>query len=343
MLALDSTDVARLRISNNLVARNRQRGVLVHSRDASIDGNTFDRTEGPAIEMAADGWFWEGPTSANVAITNNRFTEDNNGAEAAGAVSSGIDPEAGAPVHSNVTIANNQFSGSDDAAVALTDVSGVSIADNTFQDFARAVDPTLNPDLAGATIGLTNVQDASTQGNTSLGPRDGTIFCGVGCDPARNSPALNTGFVFAPRPEPVAPPPAADAGAGPAPDAPAATQPIAPPAPAVLEAKLAPPRWRLGRGPSRSTRRTARGTTISFRVAAADRVKLSFARLASGRSIGAGELRVAARPGANAIRFDGRVAGRVLRPGSYTLTITAADALGRTSPPRRVPFTILPG
>jgi hypothetical protein len=72
-------------------------------------------------------------------------------------------------------------------------------------------------------------------------------------------------------------------------------------------------------------------------------VKLSFARLASGRSVGAGELRVAARAGANAIRFDGRVAGRVLRPGSYTLTITAADALGRTSPPRRVPFTILPG
>lgn len=344
MLALDSTDVARLRISNNLFARNRQRGILVHSRDASIDANTFDRTEGPAIYVAADGYFWEGPVSSNVAITNNHFIEDNNGGEAAGVISSGVDPPAAAPVFSNFTIANNQFSGSDNAAVALADVSGINISDNTFEDFGRAPDPAQNPDMAGNTIALANVQDAWTRGNTSIGTPGGTIFCGSGCEPDRNGPALNSGFVFAPRAKPAVPPASSDPGTGAAPDATSAPTKMEPTAaPRVLRARLAPPRWRVGRAGSRSTREAPLGTTISFRLAAAGRVKLAFARMVSGRKVMAGDLRVAAHAGANAIRFYGRLPRRALTPGSYSLTITATDEMGRTSLPKRVPFTILPG
>jgi hypothetical protein len=355
MLALDSSDVSTLRISGNLIARNRARGILVHSRDASIHDNTFDRTEGAAILLAADGYFWEGPLSSNVSITNNRFNEVDNGGMNSGVISSEVDPDPGTPAHSNVTIAGNEFAGSDNAAVSLTDVSHARTTDNQISDVARApVD-----ELASASIGLMNVQDVLTQDNAYLGAGQGTILCGWGCDPQANDASRNTNFTdvsvrrTATRP-PADPTPPASGG-----------RPQGGVVPlAVSEVKMTPARWRLPARPRRG-RRSLSGTVISFRLSRAANAAIALHQRQAGASVGgrcvapaarwrrrpgchrlvaSGTLRLVARAGLNTVRFSGSLpGGRPLGPGAYTLSLTASDAAGTRVTSRPVPFAIVRG
>jgi hypothetical protein len=360
MLALDSSDASTLRVSGNLFARNRARGILVHSRDASIHDNTFDRTEGAAILLAADAYFWEGPLSSNVSITNNRFNEVNNGGMSAGVISSEVDPDPGTPAHSNVTIDGNQFTGSDNAAVSLTDVSQARTTDNQISDVSRApID-----ELASASIGLMNVQDVLTQGNTYLGTGQGTILCGSGCDLQVNDASLNTGFTnLSPREAATQPPaemPTLPGGGG---------QPAQPgqPAPAVLpltmsEVNMTPARWRLPVR-ARRGRQPQSGTAISFRLSRPANATIAVRQQQPGawaggrcvapaarwrrrprchRLVAAGTLTLAARSGLNTVRFAGSLReGRRLGPGAYTLSLTVSDPAGKRVTSKPVSFTIL--
>jgi hypothetical protein len=45
--------------------------------------------------------------------------------------------------------------------------------------------------------------------------------------------------------------------------------------------------------------------------------------------------------GANKIAFNGEVSGRKLTPGSYRASLTATDASGNSSTPKRASFTVL--
>jgi hypothetical protein len=47
------------------------------------------------------------------------------------------------------------------------------------------------------------------------------------------------------------------------------------------------------------------------------------------------------RAGANAVRFNGRVRGRFLRPGRYVAVLRATDAAGNASVPRVVRFRVV--
>jgi hypothetical protein len=47
-----------------------------------------------------------------------------------------------------------------------------------------------------------------------------------------------------------------------------------------------------------------------------------------------------AHPGANLIKFSGRIGTRALKPGRYLATFTATDAAG-TSKPHSLSFTIV--
>jgi hypothetical protein len=49
------------------------------------------------------------------------------------------------------------------------------------------------------------------------------------------------------------------------------------------------------------------------------------------------------RPGTNNTPFSGRIGRRALAPGSYVAVITATNGAGRTSRPREVRFSIMPG
>jgi hypothetical protein len=53
-----------------------------------------------------------------------------------------------------------------------------------------------------------------------------------------------------------------------------------------------------------------------------------------------GEIRQAVTAGRNTIVFDGRVAGRSLRPGRYRATLVVTDAAGNVSRTERLRFKV---
>ena len=79
------------------------------------------------------------------------------------------------------------------------------------------------------------------------------------------------------------------------------------------------------------------GTTLRFRLSEPARLKLTVTR--RGRKV-PGTLRTAGKPGANAVRLTGRIGGRSLRPGRYTLRIAARDLTRRERAAASVRFRI---
>ena len=62
------------------------------------------------------------------------------------------------------------------------------------------------------------------------------------------------------------------------------------------------------------------------------------------RSVPSGSLSFSAGAGPHTLAFQGRVTRtRKLKPGTYTLTITATNAAGQRAAKTLSPFTILPG
>jgi Divergent InlB B-repeat domain len=139
------------------------------------------------------------------------------------------------------------------------------------------------------------------------------------------------------------------------------------PAPAISGLGETARTWREGNALAHITaatdsrRRLPSGTTFSFALNVSARVTLTFARSAAGRklanrcvaqskrnargrrcvrTITAGKLTFSAPAGASRVRFDGVLSKHdKLKPGSYTLVVSAA-ASGERSAPRRLRFTI---
>jgi hypothetical protein len=100
---------------------------------------------------------------------------------------------------------------------------------------------------------------------------------------------------------------------------------------AITRVRQSAPRWRI-----RGKRRV--GTTFSYRLNKPARVALRFKR--HGKK--AGTLTRTARAGASKVRFKGRVSARKrLRPGRYSLRITATTAAGERVVSRTLKFTIV--
>ena len=105
------------------------------------------------------------------------------------------------------------------------------------------------------------------------------------------------------------------------------------------------------------------GTTFSFTLNRSANVSFSFSRTVSGRkvhgrcvaqtknnkakpgcarTVGFGSFTVAAQTGAHKVRFAGRISpSKKLRPGTYTVTVTATGSSGRRSTPHTLSFTIV--
>jgi len=110
--------------------------------------------------------------------------------------------------------------------------------------------------------------------------------------------------------------------------------------PKLSRVSMSPRRWRIGSAlPHLASRHSRRaGATIHFTLSDPATVHLSFGRSHHRRLT----LVIPARAGSNALRFSGRLSRhRRLRPGHYVLRITAADALGSTSAPKTIRFTVL--
>jgi uncharacterized repeat protein (TIGR01451 family) len=128
--------------------------------------------------------------------------------------------------------------------------------------------------------------------------------------------------------------------------------------PTVTAFKESAKKWHL-----KSKNKRKVGTTFSFKLNESARVTLPFTQSASGRKVGKkcvaptkhnkskrkctrqlarGSLSLAAHAGTNKVSFVGRPGhSKKLKPGSYTVTITAVDALGERSRPHSLSFTIL--
>jgi hypothetical protein len=124
-------------------------------------------------------------------------------------------------------------------------------------------------------------------------------------------------------------------------------------APAFLSLSLKPARFTV-----------KKGTTFSYGLSEAARVRFTVARRASGRRVRgkcvkparsnrrkgrcarfpvAGRFAADAIDGANTKRFAGRIGGRPLKPGRYRATLVATDAAGNVSAPARVSFRVVRG
>ena len=124
--------------------------------------------------------------------------------------------------------------------------------------------------------------------------------------------------------------------------------------------------WRRGHAAARISRASKRppvGTVFSFSLNEPARVSLKFSRRLSGRKVGracvpvtsrnrgrhrctrlvsAGALAFSGHAATNKVAFQGRLAGsKQLKPGSYSVTITAADSAGKRSAPVSLSFTIV--
>ncbi len=102
-------------------------------------------------------------------------------------------------------------------------------------------------------------------------------------------------------------------------------------------------RWRLGnRLATVSRAKRPIGTTFTFSLNDQATVTFSFTRRVSGRTVTAGKLTFAGHDGTNKVAFQGRISPKKkLKPGRYTLVITASDPAGARSAPKSLSFTIL--
>ena len=134
--------------------------------------------------------------------------------------------------------------------------------------------------------------------------------------------------------------------------------------PAVQNARQSTTRWREGsRLAAISRAKTPTGTTFSFSLGEQATVTLSFAQRVSGRMVSgkcvaqteknrgkaackrtatAGTLTFTGHSGTNKVAFQGRISPvEKLKPGRYTLVITAANSAGARSAPKSLSFTIV--
>jgi hypothetical protein len=133
--------------------------------------------------------------------------------------------------------------------------------------------------------------------------------------------------------------------------------------PAIANTSQSHRRWREGNKLARVSKRKKLpvGTTFSFSLNESANVSFSFTQPAVGRktkarcavqpkqrhrgnvckhSVVRGTLSFAGHAGMNKVSFQGRSGKHKLKPGSYTLVITAANAAGHSSP-KSLSFTIV--
>jgi hypothetical protein len=143
--------------------------------------------------------------------------------------------------------------------------------------------------------------------------------------------------------------------------------PPPPPRPTLTNVSQARRSWRAGNNLATfaSAKKPPRGTTFRFTLNTAATVSLAFSQLLLGRkvnrncvaqtganrtrractrSVGRGSLSLNSTAGAHTLSFQGRVSRTTkLKPGTYTVTITAVNTVGQRVAKTLRSFTIVPG
>ena len=135
-----------------------------------FENNRFERISG-GLTLTCDAWWWEGPTTQDVFVRDNVFTDTTfrdawGTGKAAIIVSAGdgpADPTGGVALH-GVTITGNTITRSSHAAIFISNASDVVVRGNTITDASALGTP------VGA-IQLRSVDRAIVTGNRVIGHR----------------------------------------------------------------------------------------------------------------------------------------------------------------------------
>jgi hypothetical protein len=112
--------------------------------------------------------------------------------------------------------------------------------------------------------------------------------------------------------------------------------------PRIAHARQSNRVWREPGAPATPSHKPPVGTTFSFSLNESAGVSFAFTQSLGGRKIKRGRLSFAGHTGLNHVSFKGRIsATNKLKPGRYTLVITATNASGQHSQPRSVHFRIV--
>jgi len=116
--------------------------------------------------------------------------------------------------------------------------------------------------------------------------------------------------------------------------------------PKLSRVSVSPRRWRMSSSlprlaaTAKRRHRAHTGTRIRFTLSEPATVRIVFKRAHARKRL---TLVVHGSAGRNVLRFGGRLSRRRrLRSGRYTVRVTASDAIGATSAPRALHFTVLP-
>ena len=105
-----------------------------------------------------------------------------------------------------------------------------------------------------------------------------------------------------------------------------------PPAPVLTRPRQSNGTWRL---PGKATHghKLSVGTAFSFILNEHASVTLAFTQTVAGhRKVSRGTVTVAGKAGDNSVSFKGRTSTGKLKPGNYTVVITAKDSAGHARP-----------
>ena len=212
----------------------------------------------------------------------------------------------------------------------------VYVADGT-----KPIDAALQGGVAGRETGILMLAPAPLYSTAAAQAADNGL---TGISSFSIAGPAAPGPVPPPPPPPVAPPPVAPPPVAPPPVAP---PPVAPPA-----AEAGPVLSRVSL--ARRAFKARLGTTIRLTLSKDARLSIAVAQRVAGRRIGSrcvaltpvtrkrrpcvrfqtrGTVTSNRKKGANRVRFVARVGGRLLKPGTYRLTLRARDSGGRLSRP----------
>jgi hypothetical protein len=136
--------------------------------------------------------------------------------------------------------------------------------------------------------------------------------------------------------------PAGPASSGPDPTSGASTTPQNAVAPLVTGLRLSPSWFRARPAkPSSSARRVRSGSKLSFQLSQAAVVTVTVQRAKSSKWIRVGSFKLKRGAGTTKVTFDGWVAHKALRSGSYRMRVVARNQAGLRSKPALVKFRIV--
>ena len=189
----------KLIFDNNLVRNKRNRGILVQTRNVEIENNCFSNVLNGAIQLVADvNNFNESISPKDVTIENNKFIDNNAGADAdIGVVAYGEGMSIGSPdAISNLTIENNFMAYSKNAAMEFRGASNITVSHNLIYD------PATNPTNGNnnCAISLQNAAKLTfdtnkVYGGTKLGFKSISIIGGVDVNPTNLKLENNDGIL----------------------------------------------------------------------------------------------------------------------------------------------------